>query len=62
MLVAFARGWESQLCWSREEEPTWLVGDFVEYAELFLEMGMTALKAANCFKAFTESFNTCLER
>jgi hypothetical protein len=39
-----------------------LVGDFVEYAKLFLEMGMTALKAANCFTASTERFNTCFER
>ena len=39
-----------------------LVGDFVEYAEFFLVIGMTALNAANCFKASTERFNTCFER
>jgi hypothetical protein len=62
MLVALIGGREAQLWWSRTEEPTLLVGDFVEYAELFLKMGMTALKAANCFKASTERFNTCFER
>jgi len=62
LLVALIGGREAQLWWSRTEEPTLLVGDFVEYAELFLEMGMTALKAANCFNASTERFNTCFER
>jgi hypothetical protein len=62
MLVALIGGRESQLCWSCGEEPTLLVGGFVENVELFLEMGMTALKAANCFTASTELFNTCFER
>jgi len=62
MLVALIGGRETQLCWSRAEEPTLIVGDFVEYAKVFLEMGMTALKAANCFTASTERFNTCFER
>ena len=62
MLVALIGGREAQLWWSRTEEPTLLVGDFVEYAKVFLEMGMTALKAANCFNASTERFNTCFER
>jgi len=39
-----------------------LVGDFVEYAEFFSVMGMTALNAANCLEASTERFNTCFER
>ena len=62
VLVALIGGREAQLWWSRTEEPALLVGDFVEYAELFLKMGMTALKAANCFNASTERFNTCFER
>ena len=62
MLVALIGGRETQLCWSRAEEPTLLVGDFVEYAKVFLEMGMTALKAANCFTASMELFNACFGR
>ena len=62
VFVAFVRRREAQLRWSGREEPTLLVGDFVEYAEFFLVMGMTALNAANCFKASTERFNTCFER
>jgi len=62
VFVAFVRRREAQLCWSRGEEPTLLVGDFVEYAKVFLEMGMTALKAANCFTASMELFNACFGR
>ena len=46
VFIAFVRRWEAQLCWSGREEPTLLVGDFVEYAEFFLVIGMTALNAA----------------
>jgi hypothetical protein len=62
MLVALIGGRETQLRWGCAEEPAMLVGDFVEDADLFLEMGMTALKTANCFTASTERFNTCFER
>ena len=52
----------AQLWRSGDFEPALLAGEFLEDAEFLMEMGVAALKAANCLAASAEFFNTCLER
>jgi hypothetical protein len=62
MLVALFVGNPAQLVWRSLEEEVLPEGDFEEDGEFLSVIGITALKARNCFTAASELCNKCLER
>lgn len=62
MLVSLFVGNLAQLDGRRFEEEALRVGDFEKQGEFLSVIGITALKARNCFAAASELCNKCLER